>query len=398
MAAELIVGSIVPAQPVTPVQDHDPARRFVPGQTLRGIVLRPLPGGQSLVNFGGQHLLLDLKQPLALGQTLLVTVENTEPTLVLRVLDHPTPPHVPAPATPSAPPDPLPTPGDATPAAVTLTAAQIKPYLVDKQPLGEVIRTLQQHVVSHPLLQHLDPALLQHFTDTLALLLPGAEDVPDAARLQTQLDRSGLTYEAKVVQVLTGHATLEAREALAHDLKGQLLALAASLEQPPVPHGDQEALLQHVQHALCSIEFQQLANLFAQQEQQALLWPLLHASLTEPHTARLYVHDHARDARAPQDTPRHVTLVLLLQLTQLGALRVDATVHGTYLTATLRTPEPHVAAFLAAQVPALTARLHDLGFQAAIQCHADANVPFDVEDTFTRVLLATPSHLLDISV
>ena len=55
------------------------------GQTLQGIVLRALPEGQSLVDFGGQQAQLDLGQPLITGQKFLATVEQTSPMLVLKV-------------------------------------------------------------------------------------------------------------------------------------------------------------------------------------------------------------------------------------------------------------------------------------------------------------------------
>jgi hypothetical protein len=84
MAPDLLIGAVVPARPVTPAQDNDPTRRFTVGQTLRGVVLRTLPEGQTLVNFSGQQVALELGQPLAQGQTFLATVEQTSPTLVLK--------------------------------------------------------------------------------------------------------------------------------------------------------------------------------------------------------------------------------------------------------------------------------------------------------------------------
>jgi Flagellar hook-length control protein FliK len=88
----------------------------------------------------------------------------------------------------------------------------------------------------------------------------------------------------------------------------------------------------------------------------------------------------------------------VLDFTALGALRIDATVRGTHLAATLRTTAAAVAQLIDAQTPGLTARLQELGFQAAVHCRAEDKVPIDVEDSFTRVLIADASRLLDVTV
>jgi hypothetical protein len=84
-----LVGTLVRAQPTTPAQANDVSRRLVVGQTLKGVVLRTLPAGQTLVNFAGQHVVLELPQSLSSGQTLLATVQHLTPTLVLKALAAP---------------------------------------------------------------------------------------------------------------------------------------------------------------------------------------------------------------------------------------------------------------------------------------------------------------------
>src|SRR5205823_10410603 len=69
------------------------------------------------------------------------------------------------------------------------------------------------------------PILSQELRDTLAALSPQSALPPDAAQLKDQIDRSGLNYESKVQQMLTGELP-SAVAALAKDLKGQLLELS----------------------------------------------------------------------------------------------------------------------------------------------------------------------------
>jgi hypothetical protein len=255
---------------------------------------------------------------------------------------------------------------------------------------------LQQHVVSHPTLRTLAPALLHRLAETLNALLPAATTLPDADGLQAQVERSGLTYEAKVADMVTKSATPAAQEALAHDLKGQLLELLTTLDQAHQQGDDVAGPRQQVQQALRNIEWQQLANLFAQQEHQSLLLQFLHPAFPTAHTARLYFRVDPRDQGSHQEDTRGYTLVFLLGFTALGHIRIDATMREAQVLGTIRTTDTAVADFMAAQLPTLTARLQALGFQSQLRCAVEADVPLDVEDAFTRLLLADPTRLLDI--
>jgi hypothetical protein len=101
--------------------------------------------------------------------------------------------------------------------AGTLDAMHLKSYLMAKQPFGDMVVALQQHVVHHPTLRALAPALLHRFEETLGVLLPPATTLPDASGLQEQVERSGITW----VKWQGGDkkATLQNRRPW-HDLKG----------------------------------------------------------------------------------------------------------------------------------------------------------------------------------
>jgi hypothetical protein len=397
VARDSLVGTLVRVQPTTPIQTGDLARHFSVGQTLKGVVLRALPEGQMLVNFGGQHVVLDLGHALGRGQTFLATVEQTTPALVLKVLNEGsdvTPPaatvvgHQPAPAAA--------TPHDTATAPLVLSAARLKPYVVAKQPFGDMIATLQQHLLAHPLLPEVDATLHRRLTTTLAALLPPEAPLPDAAMLQEQVDRSGINYEAKVADFLSKPAVSSDQAALTQDLKGQLLALLSRLDQLSTPHEDVSALRQQAQQALQTIEFQQLANLFAQQEHQALLLQFMHPSLATSHTAQLYFRVDPGDAGTPPAESWGYTLVFLLDFTSLGQIRIDAVVRQAQITATIRTTAAAVAEFISTHTPALRARLQALGYQAEVRCRAQEAVSLEVEDTFSRLLMAESSRLLDV--
>jgi hypothetical protein len=388
-----LIGTLVRGQSTTPAQANDLARRFVVGQTLKGIVFRALPEGQALVNFAGQHVVLELPQSLSPGQTLLATVQHITPTLVLKVIGEPGAPGVNTPQTQTVPQ----LLGHLAETSDTLDPVQLKSSLMARQPFGEMVVALQ-HLMHDPMLRALDAGLRQRLADTLSALLPQSTTLPDASGLQAQVDRSGINYEAKVAEVLTQQATPAEQEALAHDLKGQLLELAARLDQASRQGNDVGVSLQQVHQALRNIEFQQLSNLFAQQEQQSLLLQFLHPAFPTAHTARLYFRVDSRDKGGRQADQHDYTLVFLLDFTALGHVRIDATVRGTYIATTIRTTDEAVTHFIAMHTPALSARLHELGFQAQIDCCTEQHVPLEVEDSFSRLLMADPSRLLDVTI
>ena len=87
MAIDPLVGTVVRVLPSG--QSHDLSQRFTGGQIIRGIVLRALPEGKTLVNFAGQHLMLELGHPMVKGQAFLAAVEQSAPTLTLKVISDP---------------------------------------------------------------------------------------------------------------------------------------------------------------------------------------------------------------------------------------------------------------------------------------------------------------------
>jgi hypothetical protein len=397
VALDPLVGTIARGHPANADARSDFLQRFVVGKTLKGVVLRALPEGKTLVNFGGQQVLLELAQPLSRGQSFLATVVQTLPTLVLNVThnlpsasSHPTAPQVRPDAENTTPPE-------------VLDATRLKSYLLVKQPFGEMAAALQKHLVPSPLLRTLEPLLLQRLEATLAVLLPQKAAPPDAAGLQQQVEQSGLNYEAKLQQALAPDATPAEFATLTTDLKGQLLALLHRLDQaagtsPDTPPEEILGLRQHVQQALQNIEFHQLANLFAQQENQSLLLQFLHPALPFSHTARLYFRANSQQKEGHGEAPQQdYTVVFLLHFTALGTVRIDATVQGASVAASIKTEDQTVATFMADQAPSLIERLRHLGFQADIQCCVQEHVPMDLDDALTRWLIQDPSRLLDIT-
>ena len=377
---------ILPAE-VLPV---DRARTFAIGQRLQGEVVRIVPHGGVLVNFDGQPVLLALAQQVVPGQILTATVAQVSPALLLQLIDE-LPLSLPVETTLSFVPVPREGPQEA------LTAAQLKAYLMANQPFGETVTMLGHVLSSHLWLHEMAPALSQEIRETLAALSPQSALPPDAAQLKDQMDRSGLNYESKVQRMLMEDLT-SAVAALAKDLKGQLLELSHRLDmltraETDPRSGEATAVLIQVKQAADALEFQQLSNQFALQEQRPLVLPL--ASPTQ--TTQLVIHREGHQEGRPAAEQEHYTVALSLDLSTLGALHIEAAVHGSAVSATLRVATPAVAEFLRTALPDLHARLQTLGFTPCVACTVQEPATQDSEGGVPRSLMQAVK-LVDIKV
>ena len=385
------LGRVVSSAEVLPI---DLSRTFAVGQSLLGTIVRIVPYGGVLVNFNGQQVLLPLGQQLVPGQTLAATVVQVSPTLMLQLMDDPAL-SVPAEVTLTLSQVPQ------EEAQGVLTASQLKEYLTASQPFGQTVTMLEELLTTYPLLHDIAPGLTQALQDTLTVLQPQGDKPPDATQLQEQVDRSGINYESKVQRVLTGASSNIAME-LAKDLKGQLLELSHRLAQLAHTSTDTRssaatAVLEQVKRAVQALELQQLANQFALQEHQPLVLPLVHPFTSPTQTTHLAIHrDGGKEGRPAAEQERY-TVALSLDLTALGPLHIEATVHGSEVSATVQVEDPAVAEFLRAATPELCARLQALGLQAHVSCDVQEHVARDEAEPLPHSLTRA-MRLVDLKI
>jgi len=370
----------------------DRAQTFALGQRLQGEVVRIVPHTGVLVNFDGQPVLLALAQQVVPGQILTATVAQVSPGLLLQLTEE-LPLSLPTETT--LPPSPAPQEGHQG----GLTASQLKAYLMANQPFGETITTLGHMLNRHPWLHDMAPA--QELRETLAALSPQSTLPLDAAQLKDQVDRSGLNYESKVQRMLMGELP-NAVAALAKDLKGQLLELSHHLELLTHAETDPRSreaatVLAQVKQATDALEFQQLSNQFAPQEQRPLVLPLVHPFAIPTQTTQLVLHREGSQEGRPAAEQEHYTVALSFDLSALGPLHIEAAVHGSAVSATFRVAAPAIVELLSAALPDLHARLQMLGFMPCVACTVQEPTTQDSEGWIPRSLTRAVK-LVDIKV
>ncbi|MGE3540892.1 MAG: flagellar hook-length control protein FliK [Candidatus Tectimicrobiota bacterium] len=392
------IGPLTRVGTATPI--HTPAHTpsFSVGEQHVGAVVRVLPHGGVLAELNGQHLILEPGQALAPGDRFVATVAEVSPTLVLQLTRSDLGASVPAPGLTSSLPGASPASHTAT--GNVLTPGQLKAYLAASQPLGQTFVALEHLVTQHPFLQELDAPLLQALRDTLGLLHPQDDRVPDATQLREQVQRSGLNYEKTVEHAVQGDPRASA--AVSQDVKGQLLALAQRLE-PLAREGtgaqarEAAETLTQITRALDNIEFQQVVNQLAPTEHQPVVVPVLLPGTPTAQPMSLAVQREGHAGPGAPEAPERYTLVLQLDLTGLGPLRIAATVHGSQIATTFQVQAPDTAALVQDAAPALVASLRALGFQSSVACEVQPHLPVDtgllIPRAFRRSL-----HAVDVTI
>ena len=125
--------------------------------------------------------------------------------------------------------------------------------------------------------------------------------------------------------------------------------------------------------------------------------PLVHPFVSPTQTTQLVIHREGHQEGRPAAEQEHYTVALSLDLSTLGALHIEATVHGSAVSATLRVATPAVAEFLRTALPDLHARLQTLGFTPWVACAVQEPATQDSEGCVPHSLTQTVK-LVDIKV
>lgn len=300
---------------------------------------------------------------------------------------------------------------EAVPQLRTVEPSMIKPYLVARQPFGEMIENLQKVLIDSPVLKELklDPEFLGRIKESLSLLFAKDNPLPDEMTLKSQVAQSGVNYEAKVRRLFAGTPEIiihAGKASLAGDLKGQLLKLGKDVEaaiarsdwalpQNPRNH-EVSAVLQSIKQATDNIELNQLTNQYAKQEHQPIVLQIPYLPSSDGKTVKLYVKSGGGDGKKNQGDKQTVSLVFLLNMTALGHLRVDTQVTKDQLSIKIGADNQAVTDFIQTHTEELKARLREAGFTADVSCRQQKIEEMQVEEGLTRFLVKDPSRLVDV--
>lgn len=295
------------------------------------------------------------------------------------------------------------------PIARQVDAGMIKPYLSSSRPFGDMISKLSAlagEFASRTDPANLDSGKLAQLKQTLQLLTPGNGKSPGAQLIKEQVDVSGINYEPKVKQVLQPGASPGKIIDLTSDLKGQLLDILQKLEDQAIQaKGFSSTQLQTLKEqtqvfrqAVDSIELNQLTNQLARQENQPILLQIPNPYGQEDQTIKLFVRPSGDEESKKKGTAKETyNLAFLLDLTKLGAVRMDSQISKTQLSIKIQVENQSVAKFIDSKLGTLSSSLSELGFETCLSCGVEEKINRDIENELPEILLRDKTRLVDLT-
>ena len=307
------------------------------GEELHVSVADRLASGRYLVNVRGSLLATTATGELNVGDSLFVRVEQLQPQVVLRMLNH--------------------VQGDEGQARDLLRMS-----LPQQTDAGSSLAALLEALVRITDAPGYEvPASVPQLRALLTALVPEGAQL-NAEYIAALVRDTGLQYEAKLLGL--DQLSLQALKTVAEaDVKGLLLQVLDDLLAVSKGSDDLSALTTH----LSQIERQQATNLLAQVrgEPIQLQLPILYENvLTAAYVSIGHDRESAREngEKEGRGERSRYHLLFLLDLDGLGQTRIDAQLTEQSLTATFYVEETGADAFLRVEFPIFEEILQALGY------------------------------------
>ena len=314
---------------------------------MRGTVVESLDPHRVWMKFGDQTILVETQISLPQNTELAFVVKEIQPQIILKLLDG----------------------NSADPQVASL----LKKYFSSDVPLEKILEQLS------PLWgagKEKWPLPLQKLGQQFQLFIERfsfpRESFPRAQALRDLMADSGLFWEARIKQWMDGGGKEPFVQLLQSDFKGFALKFLAQLKEGI--HQEKAAgeafqamrdLSEGLEGILRKIEFYQILTHQPPEGQERMFlllpfWLGTHLQFVE------LCLSFPREKEKASEEEEH-TLLFLLQLPELGKLRVEVKVRRKNLFCIFLSPDPGITRFIQESVPNLAKRLEHLGFHPHIQ-------------------------------
>ena len=280
----------------------------------------------------------------------------------------------------------------------------IKPYLPSRTPIGKLVGELTRDVLGSPVLKDLQiPAqLLEKLRETLQVLSPKPGVIPGGVKIEEQVEKSGIRYEAKLKNMLAKMENPKVGLELAKDLKGLLLSLQQVTEKSIKNLSEQNRsrqvsdFQQRVKVAVDSIELNQLSSRVATQENQPLVLQIPNPLSPGDKTINLFIRDDSGGEGDGKKGEKEVyNLAFFLDLSALGNIRINAKVGPESLAVSIEVEQGEVADFIRANTTEFEQRMEKKDMNTSVECCAREKVE-PIKDNLIELLVSQNTSLLSI--
>ncbi len=279
----------------------------------------------------------------------------------------------------------------------------LRGLLPQRQSLDKLIQELQSQIQRYEGQGNKIPAEIKiRLEESLQLFRDSGAETRSSADLKNTVERSGISYEAKIKSLLEPSGNPMARKELMQDFKGQLQELAKHLETLPGTGGKSageasQALGKHINATLQNIEIHQLSHFIARQENQplALLIPNV---LDNNHGQFKVFYLDGEDSEAGKEGKGKsgFNLVFLLDMSRLGKMRVDARVKDSQVDLHVFVESKEVLDFIQSGFALLLGQLGELGFEGNIKGQTDPSKIEKLDQENSLSPLKNINSLIDI--
>ena len=323
---------------------------FRPGEILQGRILQQMDPHRFLLQVGSHRFHVESRVSLPLLGDFSLRVEETEPTVILRLLS------------PQA-------------AGTPKIDSFLKKYLGADVPLENLADRLS--LLAKAEFQGIPPSLRERLDQVQSLL----RSLPDLSALnqdtlQRLFGKSGFFWENKVRNWMEGAKGEPRSRVLQEDLKGLGMKLLAQLQEVGTKEGDPdrlENLKQDLVSFLQKVEFYQILS-----------------SRNPDNTDRLYLFFPfwlgpdlqmvELNLSFPKKEPAHgreegLSLLFLLNLPSWGKMRIEVQIREKTLFCQFLVGDAQLADFIHRGLSVLHAKLEKLGFDPHLQASAESKDP-----------------------
>jgi len=279
----------------------------------------------------------------------------------------------------------------------------LKPYLPARMPLVKMAYLLKSEILDSPVIpdMKIQSDVVARLRDTLRLLLPGEGEIPSATQVRQQVESSGVSYEAKVRQVLEFPANTQAHKELAGDLKGLLLKLYHSAEQASakVEQGAPTRFAefrQTIKYAIDNIELNQLSSQISKQENQPLVIQIPNPLSSGNKTIQLFVRDDSseNETGCKKEKKSHQA-AFFLDLSFLGKIKINAKMNPESLSVSIDVESEEIADFIRHRASDFEEKMSEDKINASVECHVAQEVKPE-KDNLIELLVSQNTSLINI--
>ena len=280
----------------------------------------------------------------------------------------------------------------------------IKPYLLTRKPLGELIGELRREVLESAVLKNIPikQELIERIRETLKILTPKPDSLPKEFNIKRQVDISGIGYEGKVKQLLLYPENSKNKLELGKDLKGQLLELNQILENSIRKNSNQNLIRQltefqqKIKVSVDNIELNQLSTRISNQESQPLVLQIPNPICPNEKTINLFIRKDLPENKSGENSDKEsYSLAFYLELSSLGNIKINVKVGLNSMEVRMDVDREDIAEFVRNSASEFEERMKINGLTTSVECLKEEQV-LPIKDNLIELLVSKNTSLLNV--